>query len=187
MRKIIIAIICITFVSTVSIAQKKLNINTSKSSIKWIGEYTFYFGGHDGNIKFKEGYFIKTGELISGGEFIIDMTSITNNDIKAKKANEGLVNHLKEPEFFDVKKYPIAKLVITKVDYFEDKSMRFKADLTIKGITESIRFNATPNYDEKSLSTKFKIDRTRWNVSYKSKIKNSAISDGIGFEILLKL
>ena len=51
---IIIAICTITFVE----AQEKLSINTSKSELKWSGEYTFYFGGHHGTIAFKEGYFI---------------------------------------------------------------------------------------------------------------------------------
>ena len=179
MRKIIIAFICIAFLSTTSNAQEKLNINITKSSLKWIGEYTFYFGGHDGFINFKEGYFIKTKDVLTGGEFIIDMNSISNRDIKTKKGNESLVMHLKDSDFFDVKKYPLAKIVITSVEYFEDKSMRIHANLTIKGITKPIRFNATPNYQEKSLTAKFKIDRRAWNVNYKSKFKDSAISDAI--------
>ena len=187
MRKIIITIICCTCLSLTSNAQEKLNINITKSSIKWIGEYTFYFGGHDGFIKFTKGHFIKTGAIITGGEFIIDMNSITNTDIKTKKGNESLVSHLKEPDFFDVKKHPLAKLIITNVEYFKDESMRIHANLTLKGITKPIQFNATPNYKEKSLTTRFKIDRREWNVSYKSKIKNSAISDAIGFEVTLNL
>lgn len=187
MRKIITAFICITFLATISNAQEKLNINITKSSLKWIGEYTFYFGGHDGFINFKEGYFIKTKDLLTGGEFIIDMNSITNRDIKTKKGNESLVMHLKDSDFFDVKKYPLAKIVITSVEYFEDKSMRIRANLTIKGITKPIRFNATPNYQDRSLTAKFKIDRRDWNVNYKSKFKDSAISDAIGFEVILKL
>ncbi len=187
MRKIIIAFICITCFATISNAQEKLNINTSKSTIKWIGELTFHFGGHDGFIEFKEGYFIKTGDVITGGEFIIDMNSITNTDIKEKRGKDSLVKHLMEPDFFDVEKYPLAKLAITSVEYFEDNSMRIHANFTLKGITKPIRFNATPNYHEKSLSTKFKIDRKDWNVTYKSKFKNGAISDAIGFEVTINL
>ena len=187
MRKIIITIICITCLSTISNAQEKLNINVTNSTIKWMGELTFHFGGHDGFINFKEGYFIKTKDAITGGEFIIDMNSITNTDIKEQRGKNSLVKHLKDPDFFDVKKHPLAKLAITSVEYFEDKSMRINAYLTLKGITEAIRFNAIPNYAEKSLSAKFKIDRKKWNVNYKSKMKDSAISDAIGFEVTLKL
>jgi len=56
-------------------SEELLRINTSKSEIKWSGEYAFYYGGHDGIINFKEGYFLKNNGAISGGEFIIDMNS----------------------------------------------------------------------------------------------------------------
>ena len=187
MRKIIITLICITCLSLTCNAQEKLDIDITKSSIKWMGELTFHFGGHDGFIKFKNGYFIKTKDVITGGEFIIDMNSITNTDIKDKRGKDSLVKHLMEPDFFDVKQHQTAKLIITSVEYFEDKSMQIHANLTIKGITKPIWFNATPNYDEKSLRSKFKIDRQKWNVNYKSKFKNNVISDAIGFEVILKL
>jgi polyisoprenoid-binding protein YceI len=187
MKKIILCITATLLLNITSFSQEKLNINIKKSTIKWIGELTFNFGGHNGFILFKEGFFIKKNDVIIGGEFIIDMNSMTNQDIKEKEGKESLIKHLKEPDFFDVKKFPLAKLTITSIEYFEDKSMRIYANLTIKGISKPIRFNATPNYYEKSLTTRFKIDRKDWNVNYKSKFKNSAISDGIGFEILIKL
>jgi polyisoprenoid-binding protein YceI len=187
MRKIIIAFICITCLTTISNAQEKLNIDTSKSSIKWIGEYVFSFSGHNGFINFTEGHFIKTGDVITGGEFIIDMNSITNTDIKTKRANDNLVNHLKDPDFFDAKKFPFAKLIITKVKYYDNNQVKIDANLTIKGVTNSIQFNADLDYKEKSLITKFKINRKKWNVNYKSKMKDSPISDAITFEISIKL
>ena len=168
MKKIIIALICSICLTNISNAQEKLNIDISKSTIKWYGELTFHFGSHDGFINFKEGYFIKTDNVITGGEFIIDMNSITNTDIKQQEGKDNLVKHLKDPEFFDVKKFPVAKLKITSIEYFEDESMRIKANFTLKGITKPIQFNATPNYKEKSLHTKFKLDRRKWNVNYKS-------------------
>ncbi len=187
MKKYILAFIITIFSFVTTFSQEKIKIDTSKSSIKWIGEYTFYFGGHNGFINITEGHFTKTNDVISGGEFTIDMNSITNTDIKHKKGNKSLVNHLKDPDFFNVKKYPLAKVIITNVEYFEDKSMRIKANLTLKGITKPIKFNAIPNYKDKSLTSKFKIDRRAWNVNYKSKMKDGAISDAIGFEIKLNL
>ena len=187
MKKLLLFIFITALFNSTVFSQEKLKIDTKKSSIKWLGEYTFYFGGHEGFINFKEGYFIKENKKITGGEFIIDMNSIINTDIKRKKANKGLVDHLKDPDFFDVKKYPLAKLIITRVEYFENNEGRFTANLTLKGITKSIRFNVHFNYKEKELKTRFKIDRREWNVNYKSKVKNSAISDAIGFEVSIKL
>ncbi|WP_143569881.1 YceI family protein [Tenacibaculum agarivorans] len=187
MRKISILFVCLLFLIFHSNAQEKLHINIPKSTIKWIGEYTFNFAGHDGFIQFKEGYFIKTNEVITGGEFIIDMNSMTNTDIKEDEGKESLINHLKDPDFFDVKKYPIATLSIISVEYFEKHKGRMKANMTIKGITKPVDFKVEFNYDEKTMFARFKIDRRDWNVSYKSKIKNGAISDAIGFEVKIAL
>lgn len=187
MKKIILFITVSIIINTTTFSQEKLNINIEKSTIKWIGEYTFYFGGHNGFIKFKEGHFIKRNDVIIGGEFIIDMNSITNTDITDKKANLSLVNHLKEPDFFDVDKFPIGNLKITKVEYSDKINARIEADLTLKGVTKSINFRAEFNYAEKELKTRFKIDRKRWNVNYKSEFKDGAISDAIGFEVTIKL
>lgn len=187
MKKIIITCLFIAGLSSTIQAQEKLNINTSKSDVHWYGYYTFYFGGHDGTIDLKEGHFIKTNGKITGGEFVIDMTSIKSTDIKNPKANKSLVNHLKDPDFFDVKNNPLAKLVITKVEYHDPTHARLEADLTMKGITKSVNFQAEFNFEELSMTTKFKIDRTLWGVNYNSKIKDGAISDAIGFEIKISL
>lgn len=186
MKKIIITFICITCLSTLSNAQEKLSIDINKSAIKWIGEYVFSFSGHHGNINFKEGYFIKNDTIITGGEFTIDMNSITNSDIKTKRANTNLVNHLKDSDFFDVKKFPFAKLVITKIEYFDSNQVTINANLTIKGVTNPIQFNAELDYAKKNMVARFKINRKKWNVNYKSKMKDSPISDAIGYEISIK-
>ncbi|MEM1001174.1 MAG: YceI family protein [Bacteroidota bacterium] len=166
---------------------EKLDINVEKSNIHWIGQYLFYFGGHDGNISFKDGYFIKSNEVISGGEFVIDMNSMTNLDIDDPDGKESLIEHLMDPDFFGVANNPTAKLVIKSVEYQDANSMKFYADLTIKGITNPIAFNATANYEKETLEARFKIDRMLWDVSYNSKLRDGAISDAIGFEVLISL
>ena len=187
MKKLILFIALILIAIIALPAQEILNIDTNKSTIKWIGEYTFYFGGHDGFINFKEGYFIKTGDIITGGEFVIDMNSIINADIKEKEGKDNLVDHLKDPDFFDVKKYPKATLEITSVKYFENNQAKFHVNMTIKGITKPINFNADLDYSNKTMTTRFKIDRKEFNVNYQSKFKDSAISDAIGFEVSISL
>lgn len=177
------------FLCTISIlfSQEQLQINSSKSQIKWIGEYTFYFGGHEGYINFEEGFFIKNADVITGGEFIIDMNSITCTDIKKEDANESLVNHLKDPDFFDVAKFPESKLTITNVTYHDSTHMKIHADLTIKGKTLPIDFQAEVDFEKEQMQTRFKIDRMRWNVIYNSKMRDGAISDAIGFDVTLSL
>ena len=178
--------------TTASNLIEKLDINTSKSELKWSCEYAFYFGGHDGTINFKDGYFLKQNGAITGGAFTIDMNSIKNADIKNVEANAGLVEHLKNEDFFDVKKFPKSKLVITKVTYHDATHMRMEANLKIKDITLPVNFQAEVDYQKKEMTARFKIDRTLWGVTYNSKevegkLKDGLISDAIGFEVKLSL
>jgi len=191
-RIVLIALAVLSFTLNYAQTSEKLKINTTKSEIKWNGEYAFYFGGHEGFINFKEGYFIKENKTISGGEFIIDMPTIKSTDIEKKEAREGLDKHLKNEDFFDVKKFPTAKLVITNIKYHNSTQMKIYADLTIKDITLPINFQAEVNYEEKEMTTRFKIDRTLWNITYNSKevegkLKDGLISDAIGFEVKLSI
>lgn len=187
MRKIFFTFISIVCLSSINYAQEKLNINIAKSSIKWIGEYTFYFGGHEGTINFSNGYFIKTKDKITGGTFNIAMHTIFCTDIKNLDGKKNLEDHLKAPDFFDVKEHPTAQLVITKVEYSDATHARIEANMTIKGITKPINFRAEFKYTKKEMTTRFKIDRRRWNVNYTSKFRDGAISDAIGFEVSIKL
>ncbi|WP_298515046.1 YceI family protein [uncultured Kordia sp.] len=180
-------LVYIAFLAVTQIyAQEQLPINTSKSEIKWSCDYSFYFNGHYGYVNFQEGYFIKTGTVITGGRFIIDLNTIMATDMEAE-GNKNLTAHLKDPDFFDVKKYPKASLVITKITYHDPTHFEAEANLTIKGIIKPVKFQAALNFEEKTMTTKFKIDRTRWGINYNSTIKDSAISDAIGFEVQLSL
>lgn len=187
MKKSILVLVIIVCTITISFAQETLQIDVIKSEIKWIGEYTFYFGGHKGTIDFKEGYFIKTDDVITGGEFIIDMNSIICTDNGKIDKDSGLVKHLKDHDFFDVNNYNTSKIVITKVDYHDANSMRIEANMTIKGKTLPINFQAEADFETKTMTTKFKIDRRRWDIYYTSKMRDGAISDAIGFEVKLSL
>lgn len=165
-------------------AQQEFIIDTSKSELLWKGFYLFQFSGHEGFVKIKSGQITKTNNKLSGGSFVIDMNTITNTD---GGYSEGLVSHLKNEDFFDVKKHPDAKLKITKVEYESATSARVFADLTIKGITEDIEFQA--NMDPKNkfdVTARFKIDRTRWGITF-NYLKDGAISDAMEFEVGLVL
>ena len=92
-----------------------------------------------------------------------------------------------EFQILDDKKHPDAKLKITKVEYESATSARVFADLTIKGITEDIEFQA--NMDPKNkfdVTARFKIDRTRWGITF-NYLKDGAISDAMEFEVGLVL
>ena len=78
------------------------SVELESSSIEWVGEKVA--GQHDGNINILYGNvsrYLKTdNSMVIDGEFVIDMTSITNNDIASEEYNKYLVDHLNSPDFF---------------------------------------------------------------------------------------
>ena len=167
-----------------SFTPQEFKIDTSRSELLWKGFYLFQLNGHEGFVKIKSGQIIKTNNKISGGSFVIDMNTITNTD---GGYNEGLVDHLKNEDFFDVNKHPEASLKITKVAYESDTSAKVFAILNIKGITQKIEFQANMNPKTKfDLTARIIIDRTRWGITF-NYLKDGALSDDIEFEVGLVL
>ena len=180
-----ICIILILSLFRIGQAQEKVNIDIEKSSIKWFGEYTFYFGGHEGYINFSKGELTIKKDSIISGTFEVDMNSISNTDIEVKDANKSLVDHLKSEDFINVKDYPKAKLTISKIEYSDNKNIQVEADLIIKNIKNVIKFRAELDKNKREVYAKFRIDRTNWDINYNNILKNEAISDAIGLEIKL--
>jgi polyisoprenoid-binding protein YceI len=201
MKKIIILLVSI---GTISVAQGQgsIKIDTEKSVIKWSGSNLFKFNQHYGTVKFLSGEISMAGPAnfpspeisnngpkIARGKFVVDMNSIVNTD---GKYNDMLVSHLKHKDFFDVEKHPMAKLEIQQIKHGDDEQMEIEALLTIKGISQTIKFNSTMKKGPKGalLKSKFIIDRTRWGINYGSQglvgsVKDDIISDTIEFEVTI--
>jgi len=184
MKKLLFTCIMLTGLLVSSQNQETHQLNTEQSVINWKGSYSFFFSEHNGTVHFKEGELIAKDGNITGGSFVIDMASISNEDYLKQ---QGAVKHLRSDDFFDVEKFPEARLVFTSVEYFTNENThRIFADLTIKGITKNIRFYATADGDAKTFETKFKIDRTLWGITYNNKLKNEGISEAIEFNVNLQ-
>lgn len=187
MKKTIMTIIAIG-ISTITFAQEKIKINTDKSVVNWFGSNLMGFNNHHGTVLFKEGAFVKTDNKITGGSFTIAMTTIANVD---GGYNEGLVKHLKDPDFFDVEKFPTAHLAITNIKYVSSTSVSITANLTIKGITHAVDFEAELDYDRKEMIANLIIDRTKWDIIYGSyqvvNIKDHIIDHQIKFKVEIRI
>lgn len=186
MKHILIIFIILTSSIITGQTQKTYQLNTFQSVIKWKGSYSFNFSEHNGTVYFSSGKLITSEGMITGGSFIIDMSTITNEEYRRRK-DMGPVGHLRNEDFFHVDAYPEAKLVITKVEYFSnDNTHRFTANLTIKEITQSIQFVGHANGETRQILTRFIIDRTRWGITYNNSMKNSVISDAVEFDVVLQ-
>ncbi|NER17406.1 YceI family protein [Spongiivirga citrea] len=158
-------------------------LDTLKSVIHWKGTYAFQFSEHNGTVHFSKGTLQTLMGNVVGGEFIINMTSIDNEDYRNGK---GPVKHLRDSDFFDVSRFPEARLKITKVEYLPEENIhRMMADLTIKGITKQQQFYANLDGTKNTFNTKLKIDRTRWGITYNNKLKDHSISDAVEFDVRL--
>lgn len=175
----IMAFTCLAFTKNTT---KKVDVE--KSVVKWVG-YKLT-GQHEGTISIKEGELNFENNVLTGGTFTIDMGSINTTDLEGGSKNR-LDGHLKDEDFFDVDKYKTAAMVFKEIKP-SDKDYSIKADLTIKGITNEILFNMSVS--ETSATAYLKIDRTQFNITYKSAtftniLKDKAIYDE--FDLSVKL
>ena len=180
---LLVTIVFATFAFTTPI---KKQIDIKESSIIWKGKKVVG-SSHNGTIDLKEGFFEYEDDAMIGGHFIVDMTSITANDME-EKYKLKLEGHLKSDDFFGVENYPTATLKITKVSKSSDK-YEITGDLAIKGITDSITFDLYMNNN--TSTAHIEIDRSKFNVRYGSgsffdNLGDKTISDIIELDITLK-
>jgi polyisoprenoid-binding protein YceI len=149
--------------STVHAEQKKMNADTKKTTLNWHGEKVL--GKHTGTILLKEGWLHLNNNMITAGEFHIDMTSIKDDD-----SNERLEGHLKSDDFFGVEKHPLSKIVIIGSEAFDKGSSLVKGNLTIKGITLPLEFMVKMEKADEGIwfNTHITVDRSKYNVRYGS-------------------
>jgi len=151
-------------------AQTTMMTSSENSTINWKGFKPT--GEHYGTIMLKNGSFNVKENQITGGEFTIDMATIVDLDMPAdNEYNAKLVKHLKSEDFFGVEKHPTANFKITKIEKKGDKSL-IHGDLTIKNKTNPVSFLASVDISNDGLTLKsetFKIDRSKWDIKYKSK------------------
>lgn len=156
-------LLAILLLGFTAVAQE-MTVNVSKSEVKWTGEKVS--GEHWGYINLKSGSFVLNNGKIESGKFVMDMTSIVNEDLESPEWNQKLVGHLKSDDFFSVDKYPVSTLVIKESSDFKDGVAEISADLTIKGITNPISFKAKK--EAGYYTATIKVDRTKYDVKYGS-------------------
>jgi K(+)-stimulated pyrophosphate-energized sodium pump len=153
-------------------------IDTDLTSLKWNAKKVG--GEHYGSVNISEGSLTLNNEAFLGS-ITVDMNTITCSDIPAdNEYNEKLISHLKNADFFSVDSFPTVSLNIIKADHMADsKQLWVSADLTIKGITQSIQFPADMKIDNNQLSAVATLvfDRTKFGIKYNSKQVLGAMAD----------
>ncbi len=147
---------------------KTYTVDTNSTTIGWLAKKVV--GEHLGVISVSKGTITVNENKIVGGTIDVDMTSITNTDLKDKEWNNKLITHLKSEDFFSVSKNPTSNLEIEKVVLKSGNDYDVTGKLTIKGITNEITFPAMIKLDDKVIVVvaKFMVDRTKFDIKYGS-------------------
>lgn len=153
--KYILIVLSLLFVSIAGAAE----VDTKNSEFDWYASKVT--GDHYGKVMLGESTLIEKNGKVVGGEFIMDMTTFTVENIDSPKYEKKFLDHIKSGDFFDVAKYPIATLKINRID-----GNNVEGDLTIKDKTNPINFTMEQNGD--LITGKMNFDRTKYDMIYNS-------------------
>lgn len=179
-----IVVLAISFASFTTIIKKELKVK--ESNVAWKGYKVT--GSHEGTINLVDGSLSFENDVLTGGNFNIDMTSISVTDLEAGKGKEKLEGHLKSDDFFGTENHKNATLTITNVEGKAD-SYKVTGDLMIKGKTNPITFEMT--IADNMAVAKLKVDRTKYDIKYGSAsffdgLKDKAIYDEFDLNVTMK-
>ena len=168
-------------------ADATYNIVQDESRLIWTGREVST-SSHYGTINFTSGQFEIADGLISQGEFLVDMTSITVQDLTGG-SKERLEGHLRSDDFFSVESFPTAHLYISSSEVISNGKWMVNGFLTIKDISHPVLFEMVNTEDGWNANLVF--DRSKYNVKFRSgtffeNLGDKLIYDDIELQINLK-
>jgi len=179
------------FTTSLFAAPKKYNVDTKKSTITWYGQKVVG-KKHTGTLEIKSGTINVDGTTPISGEFLIDMTTLKNSDLKKKKWKLKLETHLKSPDFFDIVKYKTAKFSFKSVKPEKKGGHILYGDLTIKDKTQPAMIKISADIAAAAIKAKgsLEFDRSKFDVRYGSdqffdNLGDKLISNIIKLDIVL--
>lgn len=174
---------------------KTFAIDATQSRIQWIGKKVVG-QQHQGTVAVQSGQVELNGSNLIGGEIIIDMASIKNEDLKDSDYNAKLTGHLKSDDFFSVTLHPTSKFKITSAKKLKNNKRathEVTGQLTIKDASHPVTFLMKIELINGVAIAKGKImiDRTKYNIRYGSgkffeNLGDKMISDDFELDIDLK-
>lgn len=170
-------------VGFITMANVHAIVDIKQSEIKWTGKKIG--GEHIGYVPINKATLVVDKGLIKTGEIVVDLKNLSNSDLEGEW-KQKLETHLKSPDFFDVDKYPEAKIKI-----LNSTQKEIQGELTIKGKTNIVKMP----YSEKNgvYTGSLKFDRTKFDMIYRSgnffkdlgdKVINNEVT--IDFKIITK-
>ena len=169
---------------TAGLPDGTLTVDTTASEVMWKGSMVGMYD-HSGDVKLESGNVTVADGKITGGKFVIDLTSITPTDsnYKEDKTPEKLVGHLSSEDFFHVEQYPTATFDITG-----SEGNTVMGNLTVRGKTNPEKVENVVISEENGqmhLKGDIKFDRTKYDVAFKHPMQEMVISNDIEMNVTL--
>lgn len=150
---------------------------------------------HNGTIAVSGGeLMVNQGRLLSG-KVTLDMGSIAVTNLNDGGEKRDLESHLKDKDFFEVKKFPQAEFVITEMlpSNLPAFNWVIRGDLTIKNKTHPVNVPVKLKIDGDQLeaeSAAFLINRTQWGINFRSgtlgTAKDMVVEDVVPLSLVVK-
>lgn len=158
-------------------------ITPDNTKIEFVG--TKPGGKHDGGFKSFSGS-IKPVD----GDITKSTISVKIDTESLWADNPMLTNHLKSPDFFDVKKYPEASFTSTsiKAEAKEGNTHVITGDLTLHGTTKSVSIPAkvTTTDDAVTINGQFTIDRMEFGVAFNKQPVDNTVTVKVSSKVARK-
>ncbi len=154
--------------------QGTFSIDLVESRVEWTGRNLL--NRHAGSVAIKAGHVTFEKGWLVGGDFVVDLNTLTCADLADTAMNRLLIEHLKGDDFFDVAHHPEARFQIRKVEPVPGAgpgmpNLRLSGELTLRGQIKPLAFLAaagrTPT-GRPAAQAVFAFDRTTWGSIYGS-------------------
>lgn len=146
------------------------SIDLANSYATWGGAHVIG-SSHNGQIQLNEGSFTIENGLITSGEIILNLSTISAEDMTGKTEDSiKLTNHLKNPDFFNIDTFPFASFEVTG-SKIEGENMILSGNLTIKEISKPISISTKVDASETTFTAmgEAEVNRTDWGLIFHSK------------------
>ncbi len=143
-------------------------VSPDNANFGWMGSKVT--GRHYGNVN-ATGEVTLNENLITHAKVMVDMGSITVEDLKDEESNAKLTNHLKSEDFFDVENHPTAYVLIENSEINGAGGYDFSGTMLLKGIEKPVRGTYQVGRDNDGsvmVAGEFAFDRTVYDIRYGS-------------------
>lgn len=161
LKKLIITMLSL---SSLTFAADKIEVDASSSKIVFNAKKLT--ATHTGEVKLASGFLNFAKDTLVGGEFMADMTTISNTDITDADYHKKFIDHMISEDFFGVEKFKTAKFVFKSAKKLKNDNYKITGNLTIKDVTAPVTFEAVVTKEK--ASAKLTFDRTKYGIKYGS-------------------